>query len=165
MAKKKINPLDIIAAKQAKIKEVNQAAAKRVEQLKETTKKESKPVVTAKPKPVAKKSTKKKADKNGGNKLIRVHNEIHEHAKFNTKRMALSDYVESLIDLAEEDSNIKWKDLKPFETTPHSLEKKRTLFRVSPHHHKKAKFNFKRMKLQEYIETLVMLDRQGFIKW
>ena len=152
MAKKKINPLDILAAKQAR--------------LKATTKEESKPVVTAKPKPVAKKAaTKKKVDKNNGNKLIRVHNEIHEHAKFNTKRMALSDYVESLIDLAEEDSNIKWKELKPFKTTPHDLEKKRTLFRVSPHHHEKAKFNFKRMKLQEYIETLVMLDMQGLIKW
>ena len=154
MAKKKVvDPLDILAAKQAR--------------LEETTKEESKPVVTPKPKPVAKKAatTKKKVDKNNGNKLIRVHNEVHEHAKFNDKRMALSDYIESLIDLAEEDSNIKWKDLIPFDTTPHSVEKKRTLFRVSPHHHEKAKFNFKRMKLQEYIETLVMLDKQGFIKW
>lgn len=153
MAKKKVNPLDILAAKQAR--------------LKETTKEESKPVVLPKPKPIAKKAatTKKKTDINNGNKLIRVHNEVHEHAKFNDKRMALSDYVESLIDLAEEDTNVDWKELKPFDKTPHSVEKKRTLFRVSPHHHEKAKFNFKRMKLQEYIETLVMLDKQGFVKW
>lgn len=153
MAKKKVNPLDILAAKQAR--------------LKESTKEESKPIVTIKPKKVTKKATnsKKKTDVNNGNKLIRVHNEIHEHAKFNPKRMALSDYVESLIDLAEEDNNIAWKELKSFDVTPHNLEKKRTLFRVSPHHHEKAKFNLKRMKLQEYIETLVMLDNQGFIKW
>ena len=152
MAKKKINPLDLLAAKQAKIKD---AAKERAEQLKEpeTIKQEIKPI------------TKKKKDSNKGNKLIRVHNEIHEYAKFNPKRMALSDYVESLIDLAEEDENVSWSGLKAFKTTPHSLEMKRTLFRVSPHHHEKAKFNYKRMKLQNYIETLVILDMQGLIKW
>lgn len=156
MAKKK-NPFDLLAAKEAK-----KTAEKEAKEVKEAAPKKVVPVVKSVKRVNSKKSVSKNS--NNGRKLIRVHNEIHELAKWNNRRMDLSDYVEGLIQIAAE-NGVDWSELPTIKMTDHKDESKRTLFRVLPQFHELAKFNNRRMKLQDYIEGLVLLDQEGKVDW
>lgn len=177
MAKDK-NPFELLAAKEARKanstkdikKEDSKNSAKDKNSSNNIIDKKSKDSSIVKKELKSKKSTsklksKKATNSNNDRKLIRVHNKIHELAKFNQKYMSLSDYVEALISISSK-GGADWDGYEPLETlVPHKEEKVKTLFRVLPLFHRLAKFNQQRMKLQDYVEALVMLDQTGKINW
>jgi len=172
MANKK-NPFDVLAEKQAKkAKEAARVAKEQEAELKaiEAKEKEVKapPVKKVKASKGANrvKSSNSKKDSNGGRKLIRVHNEIHELARFNEQHMQLSDYVEALIQIAN-NGGADWSKFskEELERMEHEGEEKRTLFRILPDFHRMVRFNKQKMQVQNYIEALVLLDKVGAIDW